>query len=149
MTERFVNNSPKRAIQTSFRTRVRGSVNSKVDTTTTADRTSSGSQIKSCSSVDHRQAKRVRMLKGGIITYCNRHITYPCTVKDLSDTGARLQVSSPSHIPNEFELIIELNGLEAPCVLAWRNGREAGVKFASKPNHVRPRRTQVVDAYHG
>ena len=50
------------------------------------------------------------------------------------------------NVPNTFELIVELDGLEASCEVVWRKDREIGVRFLSAPRAVTPTRTQVVKA---
>jgi hypothetical protein len=87
---------------------------------------------------------RRRTLKAGIIAFQSRHATLPCTVRDLSATGARLRVDASHIAPDGFDLIIELDGLEAPCRVVWRHDKEIGVIFTSLPRACAPRRAQVV-----
>lgn len=94
---------------------------------------------------DRRISVRKRMLKGGVIAFSARHATLPCVVRDLSDTGARLQVKATSSVPDTFDLIVELDGLEAPSRVVWRSLTELGVRFVSEPTKVAPKRSQVVD----
>ncbi len=94
--------------------------------------------------VDHRRQSRKRMLKGGTIAFNGRHSTMPCVVRDLSDTGARLQVAQANSVPDTFELLIDLDGFEAPVEVAWRDLTEVGVRFTAQPNHVAPKRAQTV-----
>src|SRR4026208_2335112 len=91
-----------------------------------------------------RRTPRRRVLKAGIIAFNDRHSTLPCTVRDLSDTGARLRLTGSVNAPDTFELIIELDGLEAPCKVVRRNGNDIAVRFLSQPRIVPPRRSQVV-----
>lgn len=91
-----------------------------------------------------RATQRRRVIKGGLIAYSSRHVTCPCVVRDLSDTGARLQVHRAMEVPDTFELIIELDGFEAQCVVAWRTDKEIGVKFRAEPRQVAPKRIQIV-----
>lgn len=65
-------------------------------------------------------------------------------VRDLSSVGARLRIDGSIGAPDTFELIIELDGLEAPCQVVWRRTPEIGVKFLSEPRKVAPKRTQVL-----
>jgi two-component system response regulator len=93
---------------------------------------------------DMRGAIRNRMLKGAVIAFSARHATMPCVVRDMSQGGARLQVGQGSAIPDTFELIIELDGLEVHCQVAWRKAREVGVSFLETPRISPPKRVQVV-----
>ncbi|KAB2911029.1 MAG: PilZ domain-containing protein [Hyphomicrobiaceae bacterium] len=95
---------------------------------------------------DNRVAPRRRMLKAGIIAYNGRYATLPCMVRDMSATGARLRLSGSVGAPDTFELIIELDGLEANCEVVWRRDQDVGVRFVSAPRRVAPKRTQVINA---
>jgi hypothetical protein len=48
--------------------------------------------------------------------------------------------------PDTFDLIVELDGSEAPCKVAWRRGAEVGVMFTAAPRLRTPKRKQVVTA---
>ena len=91
-----------------------------------------------------RIAPRRRMLKSGIVAYSGRHCTIPCTVRDISDGGARLRVTSSLLAPDTFELIIESEGLEADCEVVWRDESQIGVRFVGAPRLVTPRMRQSV-----
>lgn len=95
-------------------------------------------------STDKRGGARSRMLKGGLIAFSGRHATMPCVVRDISDGGARLQVAQGTAVPDTFELIIELDGLEVQCLVVWRKAQEVGVGFLEEPRHCAPKRAQVV-----
>ena len=82
---------------------------------------------------DGRMAARRRVLKSGIAASNDRRLTVNCTVRDISDTGARLRVEGSMTVPDTFELLIPLDGLEAPCQVVWRKGGDVGVKFLSAP----------------
>jgi len=97
-------------------------------------------------SKDRRGAPRRRVLKGSIILFNDRKSTLPCTVRDLSSTGARLRVESSITVPGTFILVIELDGFEADCEVVHRRAKDLGVKFTSPPRTVKPMRAQVVKA---
>jgi hypothetical protein len=94
---------------------------------------------------DGRVVLRRRVLKAGIAASNDRHLTVACTVRDVSATGARLRAESSVSIPDTFELIIEVDGLEADCQVVWRRANEVGVKFLAAPRIVAAKRTQVVN----
>jgi hypothetical protein len=96
--------------------------------------------------VERRQSPRRRVLKGGIIAFNDRYVTLPCTVRDLSDGGARLRVEGSMTAPDTFELIVEIDGLEASCEVVSRRGNEISVRFLAPPRIVPKRRVQVVNA---
>lgn len=95
--------------------------------------------------VNNRRQLRKRMLKGGTIAFSGRHATIACVVRDISDTGARLQVAQANGVPDTFELIIELDGFEAPVEVVWRTVGEIGVRFLAQPSKVAPKRAQSVE----
>ncbi len=95
---------------------------------------------------NNRQNPRRRVLKSGLVAFNQRHATLSCAVRDLSDTGALLRLSEVAHVPQRFELIVELDGLEADCEMIWRRGRDIGVRFSAPPRKAAPRRSQSVAA---
>ncbi len=77
---------------------------------------------------EQRSAPRRRTLKGGRIVINNGFSTIQCTVRNLSDTGARLQVASILGIPDGFQLAMD-DGRKFDCAIAWRKETELGVSF--------------------
>ena len=74
-----------------------------------------------------RKAPRHRVLKAGTISFGGAGIT--CTVRNLSNTGAALDVVSPIGIPQEFDLVIEAENTRRHCRVVWRKERRIGVTF--------------------
>jgi hypothetical protein len=95
---------------------------------------------------ERRQAQRRRVLKGGIVAFNDHYSSLPCTVRDISDTGARLRIDGSINAPDRFDLIIEIDGLEVPCEVVSRKGSEIAVRFISPPCMKAPRRVQIVQA---
>ena len=52
-----------------------------------------------------------------------------CIVRDISETGARLQFESSTFIPSEFQLDLEHEGFSAKCSVVWWARGEVGVAF--------------------
>ena len=52
-----------------------------------------------------------------------------CTVRNLSNTGAALEVTSPIGIPDQFILVLPADGLHMPCHVIWRKQKRIGVTF--------------------
>jgi hypothetical protein len=77
--------------------------------------------------VETRIAPRHRVLKVATIVFGASAID--CTVRDLSITGAALEVSSQTGIPAKFTLVLAADGLRLPCNVAWRRGYRIGVAF--------------------
>jgi hypothetical protein len=93
---------------------------------------------------ERRSAPRRRVLKGAVITFNERTFSYACTLKNISDTGARLQVGDSIAIPCRFDLVVEIDGMEVSCAVAWRLKGELGVRFISAPRYSLPTRIQVL-----
>jgi len=86
-----------------------------------------------------RKSTRKRVLRGGLIIFNDRRSTLSCMVRDVSDTGARLRVAKDAAVPDRFDLLIDTDGLEAPCTIAWRKGEDVGVRFDSAPIRAGPK----------
>ena len=74
-----------------------------------------------------RIAPRHRVMKPAKIEYGRYKIA--CTVRDLSITGAALEVSDQREIPETFTLIMPDDGLRLPCHVVWRRDYRIGVAF--------------------
>jgi hypothetical protein len=57
-----------------------------------------------------------------------RDAVLPCKIIDLSDTGAGLALSSASHVPNFFTLLIP-DRTPVFCQVIWRRQERLGVIF--------------------
>jgi PilZ domain len=76
---------------------------------------------------EHRAASRHRVLKAGKISFGGGAID--CTVRNLSQTGAALEVVTPLFIPDRFTLVIQTDQLKRPCHIVWRREKRIGVAF--------------------
>jgi hypothetical protein len=94
-------------------------------------------------SKERRGSPRRRVLKGAIIAYGDRKITLPCTVRNLSATGARVRIEASVSAPDSFILFIEMDGIEVDCEVIHRSDKDLGVKFVSPKRPVKPKR-QIV-----
>ncbi len=73
------------------------------------------------------RAPRQRVLKAGAIHFGGGVID--CTVRNLSETGAALEVASPVGIPESFTLATVADNVRRPCHVVWRKERRIGVAF--------------------
>ena len=69
------------------------------------------------------------MLKQGFVSFNEQFSAIDCTVRDLSETGARLAFDGLDVIPDRFTLHIPLDGIQVPCERRWTRGRLCGVAF--------------------
>jgi PilZ domain len=74
-----------------------------------------------------RIASRRRTLKAGTIEFGGGGID--CTVRNISDSGAALEVASPLFIPDRFTLYVSSDQLKRPCHIIWRQEKRIGVEF--------------------
>jgi hypothetical protein len=74
-----------------------------------------------------RTAQRRRVLKAGSIQFGGGAID--CTVRNLSPSGAALEVVTPLFIPERFTLAVQADELKRPCRIVWRKQRRIGVSF--------------------
>jgi PilZ domain-containing protein len=78
--------------------------------------------------IERRKITRHRTLKAGSITF-NKDGGIDCRVRNLSDSGALLEVASQVGIPDDFVLVIELDHFKQPCHVIWRTLKRLGVVF--------------------
>jgi hypothetical protein len=76
--------------------------------------------------LERRKALRQRTLKGASIEFDGSAID--CTVRNLSEKGATLDVASPIGIPDRFSLHIK-GDRARKCHLVWRKGLRIGIEF--------------------
>jgi hypothetical protein len=72
------------------------------------------------------QTRRRTVLSGLIVS---GQTTIPCTLRDLSVGGARLQLQSDQPLPKAITLVDRTNGIAHAAAIAWRSGRDLGVRF--------------------
>ena len=78
--------------------------------------------------VETRSAPRYRVSKPAQIEFGGDKT--PCIIRDLSVTGAALQLSDGSAtIPAVFLLIVPEDNLRLPCRVVWRGAFKIGVAF--------------------
>ncbi len=75
---------------------------------------------------ERRDGTRLRLLKSGKILLGKAHV--PCTVRNLSDGGARLQVQSTYGLPSAFELALDDTPPRA-CKVVWLDATTLRVQF--------------------
>ncbi len=76
---------------------------------------------------ENRESKRKRILKAGSICFDGAAIS--CTVRDVSASGALLEVESPAGVPRSFVLVMPSDNLSRPCRMIWATERRIGVRF--------------------
>lgn len=78
--------------------------------------------------IENRNALRHRTLKAGKIVFDNQQCIIDCVIKNVSDTGARLEVNAWFECPDHVTLQIH-DGPTHECQVVRHNETELGVKF--------------------
>lgn len=94
------------------------------------------------STAERRPELRRRMLKTAFASYNDQSISMPVVLRDMSETGAKIKLTSPDPLPDHFTLFVELDGITVDCQVVWRRGREVGARFISEIRHSAPLRVQ-------
>ncbi len=53
----------------------------------------------------------------------------PCTLEDISETGARIILQEDEELPERFLLLLTPRGIARLCREVWRDERTVGVEF--------------------
>ena len=77
---------------------------------------------------ESRAAPRHRVLKTGAIEFSGGG-AISCAVKNLSASGASLEVVSALDIPDRLTLFIQGEHLKRLCHVVWRKEKRIGVAF--------------------
>jgi PilZ domain len=76
---------------------------------------------------ERRLSPRRKVLKGARIAFAGEGIA--CTVRNLSETGAGIDVPNALGLPPSFMLVIDRDGFMRRCHPVWCNGKRVGVAF--------------------
>jgi len=76
---------------------------------------------------ERRRSPRMRVLKSGRIIVAAKAPPIACTVRNISEGGACLQMDNHYGIPDAFDIVID--GVHHPCRVAWRSSLKIGVAF--------------------
>ena len=76
---------------------------------------------------ENRSAQRRRVLKAARIEFSGSAID--CVVRNISETGAAIEVANPLRCPVAFVLAIPSDGSTRSCQVVWRRGQRIGIRF--------------------
>jgi hypothetical protein len=79
-----------------------------------------------------RTARRQRVLLAGRLVYGDAQLTLDCGIRDLSEGGARVRLSSPALLPAQVWLIEVRSATAFRGEVAWRRTPEFGLKFLER-----------------
>ena len=69
---------------------------------------------------EKRKTPRRRVLKEGKIVFADGKCLIDCTIRDMSNSGARLLMPNTAGVPDTFQLYEKSSGLLYPVSTAWR-----------------------------
>src|SRR5437588_9121528 len=78
---------------------------------------------------DFRRSVRVRTFFGGRIVFHDGAYSYNCVVRDMSESGARVEIPAARLIPRRFYFLTSKEEVAYDSELVWRTHSMAGVKF--------------------
>ena len=87
---------------------------------------------------EHRSSIRRRTLKEGKVILTDSTVI-DCRIRDMSDTGARLEFGALTNLPREFRLLVVSTNTVMPVSVAWQRGQLVGVYFTG-PSQAAPAR---------
>lgn len=76
---------------------------------------------------DKRMAARRKVFKTGKIYFGKSSAV--CTVRDISATGAAIELDNPATVPDTFTLVLEMESASRRCAAVWRKHKQLGVRF--------------------
>ena len=77
---------------------------------------------------DKRSASRRRWLKTGFIVISDKAPKIQCALKNVSEMGAALQLSTTVGVPGNFDVIFD--GKRRRCRSQWRTDTKIGIRFS-------------------
>ena len=80
---------------------------------------------------ERRRSARKRTFLGGRVAFQGRYATLDCTIRNLSETGARIAVDGSAILPDEFDFVVTRNDRAYRARLVWRSAEAAGLDLCS------------------
>jgi len=87
-----------------------------------------------------RNAPRQRVLKEGKIVTMDKWSVFDCTIRDISETGARLRCADPASVPADFRLLVRASNSIRTARVVWRRADQVGVMFTGPEKLAPPRK---------
>lgn len=81
---------------------------------------------------DVRQRFQPKVLWRGKIYFKGGLRTIDCTIRNISEGGAKLEIDPTNTIPDEFELHIPERDRSYHVKIVWRDAKHLGVQFLEK-----------------
>lgn len=82
---------------------------------------------------ERRQSLRQRALLAGVLVEPNKSSTWSCTIRNISEGGARLGIADANWVPLAFGIEIAARDMVRQAEVVWRTPDTIGVKFKVAP----------------
>ena len=82
--------------------------------------------------IERRRSQRQRALLTGKLATEGASITIDCVIRNLSDSGALVETSSPHLIPKELHLVHVREGVAWDAKVIWRRGNRLGLELQGR-----------------
>jgi hypothetical protein len=91
-----------------------------------------------------RRSRRKSTTLPGLITFKTMRLEVPCTIVDMSGSGARLTLPSGTartygdleHLPDRLTLVLRADRMQVDCEIKWRRPGSLGVRFLGPPQPI-------------
>lgn len=93
---------------------------------------------------DRERPPRSRVLKGAYAAFNQEFSAIPCTLRDVSTTGAHVVFEGGWFVPDRFMLHVDIDGYKIECERVWQKGSECGVRFIGEKLVTGKARQQVL-----
>ena len=71
--------------------------------------------------VERRSDRRRKVLKGGNLYFNKGYGAYACTIRNLSNDGALIEMEDSSGLPTSFEFLVNGETRPVTATIAWRS----------------------------
>ena len=82
---------------------------------------------------EQRRQPRRKVLKDGKIVSATLHGAIDVRIRDLSATGALIEIAVATEIPPTYGLLVVWEGKIYPAATRWRRGSRLGMEFTGPP----------------
>ncbi len=78
---------------------------------------------------DRRRTTRDRVLFGGVAELADRSSTMDCVVRNMSETGACIEIDPAARLPEQMNLAVARKGRSYLAEIIWRQANMVGLAF--------------------
>lgn len=85
-----------------------------------------------------RTQTRLRSILGARVIFANGNSSMDCLIRDISPSGARLELGSSVTVPDRFDLFVPQKSRTFRAAIKWRRLNEIGVVFETDDQTLAP-----------